>query len=151
MILLLQSLNELTQGRSESWQRPGVLSNLQNVSPCNRRDRNAPCACRIVLVDTKIVRQGKEVDLEYPEAVCDTKENKRRLERGRIASMYKCTQLTSTTILYRDAKDEPIQEEEVSYNAGCELRHKLSTERNFQGITSRLHQALAEEHAVELM
>ena len=91
------------------------------------------------------------MELEYPEAVCDTKENKRRLERGRIASMYKCTQLTSTTILYRDSKDEPIEEEEVSYNAGCELRHIFPTERAFQGITSRHHQALAEEHAVELM
>ena len=61
--------------------------------------------------------------MEFPESVCDIRENWIREQKGWISPMYACTQLKSTITLYRDASDRPI-EENIHYDAGCELRHK---------------------------
>ena len=42
---------------------------------------------------------------------------------GMISPMYHCTQLRSSVTMYRDVADRPI-EEDIHYDAGCELRRK---------------------------
>ena len=100
------------------------LKNLQS-SLCDQRDNHAPCLCRIVLTNNVIHRRGREITLEYPEAVCDARENAIREKMGIIAPRYHCAQLASLVTLYRDAENNPIQED-IKYHAGCELRRKLA-------------------------
>ena len=59
--------------------------------------------------------------MKYTETLCDVEENTRRSDAGIIDPEYKCMQLKSHMILYRDAHDNPIYEM-VPYVSGCELR-----------------------------
>ena len=88
---------------------------------CNQIDSFAPCACREQLTNARMVKDGVGILVEFPEYVCDNRENDRRSDAGRIAPGYSCSQLKTKMTLYRDEYNQPI-ELEVKYRAGCEMR-----------------------------
>ena len=94
---------------------------LPFTSPCNENDGKAPCSCEVILTSLHITKEGKSIDLQFPEAVCNKPVNQQRKEKGLIPSFYKCVQMKSTKTIYRDAFDSAI-EIPVSYRAGCEIR-----------------------------
>ena len=47
---------------------------------CNTFSKYTPCACKEVLTNAKVEKDGVEILLEYPEYECDAKENKKRFE-----------------------------------------------------------------------
>ena len=92
------------------------------ASICNVFDTRAPCQCKEILTNQIATEDGgKKVILEFPEYVCDIKENERREREGKIPQHHGCEQLTAKKMLFRDQEDEPI-EIRISYRAGCELR-----------------------------
>ena len=91
------------------------------VSTCDKDNKYAPCACKVVITNTKILQHNKNVTVEFPEFPCIVTENERRMVKGKIANGYICTQLRSDKKLYRDINDNPI-EISIVYKAGCELR-----------------------------
>ena len=84
-------------------------------SPCDETDKMAPCACRVHLTSMITYKDGKEIIVEFSEAVCN-----REVVR-KNPPFYQCVQLRSEKTLYRDASGKGI-EIPVSYRAGCELR-----------------------------
>ena len=119
-------ISDVARQDSRSTHLAKFLLGAIQISPCNHRNEFAPCSCRVTLTNFVLHRQGREINAEYPESVCDLNENARREEKGWISPMYACTQLRSKVTLYRDAADRPI-EEEINYDAGCELRIKTPT------------------------
>ena len=86
-------------------------------------------------MNIEVHRNERIIHLEYSEYVCDEKENLKRKEEGRISPLYICAQLKAKKVIYRDVAGVEI-EEEVSYKAGCELRHvhaESSTKRRNKG------------------
>ena len=88
---------------------------------CDQFDWFAPCACREQLTNVRMVKEGVEILVEFPEYVCDNRENDRRSDAGRIPPGFSCAQLKTQMTLYRDQYEQPI-ELEVNYKAGCEMR-----------------------------
>ena len=66
------------------------------------------------------VSSGESI-IEFPEGICDKKENKRRKEEGVIGPKYFCFQLRKKMAIYRDVENNNI-EVVVKHRAGCELR-----------------------------
>ena len=88
---------------------------------CDQFDWLAPCACREQLTNARMVKDGVEILVEFPEYVCDNRENNRRSDAGRIPPGFSCSQLKTKMTLYRDQYEQPI-EVEVNFKAGCEMR-----------------------------
>ena len=97
---------------------------ILNMMPtvCDGSDTLAPCQCKEIRTNVEVVEDGgKRVMVEFPEYVCDQKENKRRAIEGLLPHADICEQLGAKRTLFRDADDQPIRVE-IEYRAGCELR-----------------------------
>ena len=71
-------------------------------------------------------RDGKLINVEFSEASCNTTENDRRKDKGRIQPHYECVQMKSHKVLFRDVAGKTI-EVRTAYRAGCELRCTTAT------------------------
>ena len=90
-------------------------------STCNENDAKAPCKCQMILTNMLVHKEGRLIDVEFTESVCNPKINYQRSVEGKIPSGFQCVQIKSHKTLYRDAEEQPI-EIPISYRAGCELR-----------------------------
>ena len=116
-MLAIPSVFDLSMGRS-------VKKNTKNgvFQPCNHDDVYAPCAFKIDWTNVDVhVKNGSKVNVDFEEIICDEENNIKRVKAGKIPVWYKCTQLQSCRVLYRDSKQNPI-EVTIAYKAGCELR-----------------------------
>ena len=100
---------------------PDHQSNIM-PSVCNTFDSRAPCQCKGILTIAKVMGEsGKDVVVEFPEYVCEHKDDELRKAKGIIPQGHTCEQLTTKKILFRDQANQPIRVQ-IRYRGGCELR-----------------------------
>ena len=89
---------------------------------CNNDDKHAPCACKIISTGTTITKQnGQNVDVEFSEAICNVKENKRRMKEGSFSLSFWCHQIKERKWIFQDINGMAV-DVKVQRRNGCELR-----------------------------
>ena len=88
---------------------------------CKQNDKHAPCGCKTVISGVTLTHGGKMLDVEFQEAVCDGKVNKRRMKKGAFGGNYWCHQLRDEISITKDINGDPI-DVKVKRKNGCELR-----------------------------
>ena len=100
------------------------------LSPCQDDDMFAPCACKLILTNIKLIYKDKCVSVEFPEAICHFDENAKRAMEGRIADHHRCEQLYSDRIVHKDTSQQPIHVP-IHFKSACELMCEQIVQKNW--------------------
>ena len=105
---------------------PSISQDIHGVvgrykSTCKTMDDFSPCACRAQSTVVAVHHDGKIVDVEFLEAACVKKENRRRIKAGEIEAKYICYQIKEEVRITEDTDGNPV-DVKVNRKNGCELR-----------------------------
>lgn len=112
LLLFVNSFTAMVIDRRKENNKENKLIQL-----CDNTDAKAPCRCRQHYVDQWItLTNGTKTSVNFIEFRCE--------ENLRNFTNYRCEQLIARMSLDRDSSDRPIEQTEIQYDAGCELRCK---------------------------
>ena len=75
---------------------------------CNAKDKHAPCACMTILSATTIPQGGNMIAVEFQEAICDVRENRRRMKKGAFGGKFFCHQVKDEKMAHHDVNGPAV-------------------------------------------